>query len=220
MSAWRSCGRWNFTSCMFLLSLNRIFQASERSSRKSRCRKTEQRRSGRRDVAQRSSGSLIEVTDHKMLVGLIDPNEPAILPQIRKLMRTRHYAARTERSYTVWAWRFAHFAGGWDKLASTVIESEVRDFLSKLAVKDRVAASTQNQALNALLFLFRDVLGHDFAGTQFATGIDPTVTRTGSDRRLRFGLVTVRHESQSSQCAERILLAVVVSIVETLARSS
>ena len=136
--------------------------------------------SARPDAAQRSSGSLIEVTDHKMLVGLIDPNEPAILPQIRKLMTTRHYAARTERSYTVWAWQFAQFAGGWDKPASTVIESEVRDFLSKLAVKDRVAASTQNQALNALLFLFRDVLGHEFAGTQSATGVGPTVTRTGS----------------------------------------
>ena len=176
--------------------------------------------SARPDAAQRSSGSLIEVTDHKMLVGLIDPNEPAILPQMRKLMRTRHYAARTERSYTGWACRFAQFAGGWDKPASTLTESDVRDFLSELAVKDRVAASPQNQALNALIFLFRDVLGHEFAGTQSATGIGPTVTRTGSGRRLRFGLVTVRHESQSSQCAERILLAVVVSIVETLARSS
>jgi len=113
--------------------------------------------------APRSSGSVIEVTDDKMLVGLIDPNEPAILQQMRELMRTRHYAARTERSYTGWACRFAQFAGGWDSVASTVIESDVRDFLSELAVKDRVAASTQNQAFNALLFLFRDVLGRDFA---------------------------------------------------------
>ena len=120
MSAWRSCGRWNFTSCMFLLSLNRIFQASERSSRKSRCRKTEQRRSGRRDVAQRSSGSLIEVTDDKMPVGLIDPSDPAILRQMRELMKTRHYAAHTERSWTGWASRFAQFARGWDNVASTV----------------------------------------------------------------------------------------------------
>ena len=119
--------------------------------------------SARPDVAECSSGSLIEVTDDKMLVGLIDPNEPAILRQMRKLMRTRHYAARTERSSTGWACRFAQFAGGWDKPASTVTESDVRDFLSELAVKDRVAASTQNQALNALLFLFRDVLGREFA---------------------------------------------------------
>lgn len=114
-------------------------------------------------ISHHGSGPVIDVTDDKMLVGLIDPNEPAILQQMRELMRTRHYAARTERSYTGWACRFADFAGGWDKLASTVIESDVRDFLSELAVKDRVAASTQNQAFNALLFLFRDVLGREFA---------------------------------------------------------
>ncbi len=59
--------------------------------------------SGRPDAAQSSIGSLIEVTDEKMLVGLIAPNEPAILRQMWELMRTRHYAARTERSYTGWA---------------------------------------------------------------------------------------------------------------------
>ena len=66
---------------------------------------------------------MIEVTDDKMLVGLIDPNDPAILRQMRELMRTRHYAARTERSYTGWAGRFAQFATGWDNVASTMISA-------------------------------------------------------------------------------------------------
>lgn len=103
-----------------------------------------------------------EVTDDKMLVGLIDPQEPALLQNMRRLMRTRHYAARTERSYTGWACRFARFVGGWDQVQSSVIESDVKEFLSGLAVNDRVAASTQNQAFSALLFLFRDVLGRSF----------------------------------------------------------
>ena len=105
----------------------------------------------------------MEVTDDKMLVRLIHPNKPAILQQMRELMRTRHYAARTERSYTGWGCRFAQFARGWDTVASTAFEPDMRDFLSKLAVTHRVAASTQNQAFNVFLFLCRDVLGRSFA---------------------------------------------------------
>ncbi len=104
---------------------------------------------------------MVEVTDDKMLVGKIDASEPPLLQEMRKLMRTRHYAARTERSYTGWACRFAAFTGGWQKIA-TASEMDVKEFLSDLAVKDRVAASTQNQAFNALLFLFRDVLNREF----------------------------------------------------------
>ncbi len=59
--------------------------------------------SGRPNAAQYSIKALIELTHDKMLVGLITPNEPAILRQMWELMRTRHYAARTERSYTGWA---------------------------------------------------------------------------------------------------------------------
>ncbi|MFN7580602.1 MAG: phage integrase N-terminal SAM-like domain-containing protein [Planctomyces sp.] len=58
-----------------------------------------------------------------MLVGLIDPSDPAIRRQMQEFMRTRHYAARTERSYTGWACRFAQFARGWDNVASTVISA-------------------------------------------------------------------------------------------------
>ena len=90
--------------------------------------------------------------DDKMLIGRIDTNEPILLQQMRKLMRVRHYATRTERSYTGWIQRFAQFVGGWEKIAGGVGEMEVKEFLSDLAVNGRVAASTQNQAFNALLF--------------------------------------------------------------------
>ena len=99
--------------------------------------------------------------DDKMLIGRIDTTEPILLQQMRKLMRVRHYATRTERSYTGWIQRFAQFVGGWEKIAGGVGEMEVKEFLSDLAVNGRVAASTQNQAFNALLFLFRDVLNRE-----------------------------------------------------------
>jgi hypothetical protein len=95
--------------------------------------------------------------DDKMLIGRIDPSEPALLQEMRKLMRVRHYAPRTERSYVGWIVRFAGFVGGWSRVAE-VGEVEVKEFLSDLAVNGRVAASTQNQAFNALLFVFRDLL--------------------------------------------------------------
>ena len=58
-----------------------------------------------RNLGQNSDASNIPVNDDKMLVGEIDPNEPALLQEMRKQMRRRHYAARSERSYTGWACR-------------------------------------------------------------------------------------------------------------------
>ena len=115
-----------------------------------------------RSKGQNSDASNIPVNDDKMLVGQIDPKEPALLQEMRKQMRRRHYAARSERSYTGWACRLAEFVGGWEKIASGVTEVELKEFLSDLAVRGKVAASTQNQAFNALLFLFRDVLKKEF----------------------------------------------------------
>jgi integron integrase len=115
-----------------------------------------------RNHVPKSDSPHIEVNDDKMLVGQIDPNEPALLQEMRKQMRRRHYAARSERSYTGWACRFAQFVGGWEKVSSGITESELKEFLSDLAVRGKVAASTQNQAFNALLFLFRDVMQREF----------------------------------------------------------
>ena len=103
-----------------------------------------------RNHVPKSDSTHIEVNDDKMLVGQIDPNEPALLQEMRKQMRRRHYAARSERSYTGWACRFAQFVGGWEKVSSGITESELKEFLSDLAVRGKVAASTQNQAFHAL----------------------------------------------------------------------
>ena len=72
-------------------------------------------------------------------------------------MRTRHYSPRTERTYVAWIRRFIRFHG--TRHPRELGEPEVAAFLSTLAVDGHVSASTQNQALSALVFLYSDVLG-------------------------------------------------------------
>ena len=83
--------------------------------------------------------------------------EPRLLNQIRARCRLRHYSIRTERAYVSWARRFILANGRRHPRDMGVVEVEA--FLSTLATRDDVAASTQNQALSALLFLYREVLG-------------------------------------------------------------
>lgn len=88
------------------------------------------------------------------------PDEPGaegdILSRVRAAARARHYSPRTEEAYAGWISRFlSHSRAAPEALG----EAEVADFLSSLAQRSHVSASTQNQAFNALLFLFKDVLG-------------------------------------------------------------
>jgi len=91
-------------------------------------------------------------------VGL-EPAATKAVAEMRKLLRLRHYAYRTEQTYMEWISRYLEYvtAQGLDWRAS----GSVRSFLSHLALKKSVASSTQNQALNALVFLFRETLGED-----------------------------------------------------------
>lgn len=82
--------------------------------------------------------------------------KPKLLTQLRDAIRTRHYSPRTEEAYVMWVRRFILFHNV--RHPSSMGADEVNAFLSSLAVNDHVAASTQNQALNALLFLYRHVL--------------------------------------------------------------
>jgi integron integrase len=84
---------------------------------------------------------------------------PRLLDQVRQTARLRHLSLRTERAYTGWVYRFVVFHG--KRHPSSMGAVEVRRFLSHLAAAGRVSASTQNQALCALLFLYRDVLQLD-----------------------------------------------------------
>jgi len=81
-----------------------------------------------------------------------------LLATARERMRTRHLSLRTEQAYLQWLRRYAAFHGGGRPLAE-LGPGEIERFLTHLAVEDRVGAATQNQALQALLFLYRHVLG-------------------------------------------------------------
>jgi integron integrase len=89
----------------------------------------------------------------------ISGQKPRLLDQVREVIRTRHYSWRTEQTYVQWIKRFIFFHGKRHPLEMG--EQEVTQFLSDLAVAKRVSASTQSQALSALLFLYREVLGQE-----------------------------------------------------------
>jgi integron integrase len=85
------------------------------------------------------------------------PEPPRLLDRLRHALRVRHYSPRTEVCYVEWAERFIRFHGL--RHPNTMGGPEIEQFLTDLAVNRHVAASTQNQALNALLFLYQQVLG-------------------------------------------------------------
>jgi integron integrase len=79
-----------------------------------------------------------------------------LLTQLRTAIRTRHYSPRTEEAYAQWVRRFIRFCG--TRHPRALGAGDVTRFLSSLAVDAHVSASTQNQALAAIVFLYRDVL--------------------------------------------------------------
>jgi site-specific recombinase XerD len=81
---------------------------------------------------------------------------PKLLDQLRNKIRLKHYTLRTEQAYVHWARRFILFHGKRHPAEMGAAEAEA--FLTHLAVEGKVAASTQNQARAALLFLYREVL--------------------------------------------------------------
>lgn len=88
-------------------------------------------------------------------------SEPRLLDRVRDAIRTRHYSYRPEQAYVYWVKDFVRFHGL--RHPEQMGEVEIAQFLSHLAVRRRVAASTQNQALSALLFLYKAVLQRDIA---------------------------------------------------------
>jgi site-specific recombinase XerD len=81
---------------------------------------------------------------------------PRLMDRVRGAIRARHYSRRTEESYAGWIRRFILFHG--KKHPAAMGAGEVNAFLTSLAVARRVSASTQGQALSALVFLYRHVL--------------------------------------------------------------
>jgi len=85
--------------------------------------------------------------------------KPKLLDQLREALRSRHYSRRTEQTYCHWVKKFIFFHNV--RHPAEMAEPEMNQFLTHLAVKENVSASTQNQALSALLFLYRYVLDRE-----------------------------------------------------------
>ena len=101
--------------------------------------------------------------------------KPRLLDRVRSVIRIRHYSRRTEQAYTYWIRQFILFHD--KRHPIEMCKSEVEAYLSWLAEKRKVAASTQNQAFNAILFLYRDVLEVDIGRLE-------GVTRAKKPKRL------------------------------------
>jgi len=84
------------------------------------------------------------------------PPSKKLLDQMREALQTQHYSIRTENVYVEWVKRFILFHH--KRHPKEMGNAEIAAFLTDLAVKRKVAASTQNQALSALLYLYREVL--------------------------------------------------------------
>jgi len=85
--------------------------------------------------------------------------KPRLLDELRRALRARHYSPRTEKAYCHWVARYVRFHGY--RHPAEMREPEINAFLTHLAVAEKVSASTQTQALSALLFLYRHVIGYE-----------------------------------------------------------
>jgi integron integrase len=89
----------------------------------------------------------------------LEPQRPKLLDQVRQVIRLKHYSHRTEDTYVQWIRRYILFHQ--KRHPKEMGTPEIEAFLTHLAVEQRVAAATQNQAFSALLFLYREVLRQD-----------------------------------------------------------
>ena len=111
--------------------------------------------------------------------------KPKILDQVRDVMRLHHYSIHTERTYLDWIKRYIafHRMKSRDDLAEG--EKKIEAFLTHLAVDGQVAAATQNQAMNALVFLYKRVLGQP---------LDETINAVRAEKKLNVPVVLTREE--------------------------
>jgi hypothetical protein len=103
-------------------------------------------------------------------------DKPKLLDQVRNAARLRHLSHKTEDAYVNFIRRFILFHN--KRHPAEMGAEEIQDFLTHLAVSEKVAASTQNQAFSAILFLYRDVLHQELPQTRRTWSTQPTRLRT------------------------------------------
>ena len=130
-------------------------------------------------------------------------DKPKLLDQVRDVIRRKHFSIRTEQTYVEWIKRYIFFHG--KRHPNEMAEAEITAFLTHLARAGKVAASTQNQALSALLFLYREVLQQNIgwldqverALIRASSRYEPTDGRTALWKRIAVDGV---HAVESQRC--------------------
>ena len=109
---------------------------------------------------------------------------PKLLDDVRQVLRLHHYSIHTERSYVEWIIRFARFHGMRSRADLFPAERKIEAFLTDLAVQGNVAAATQNQAMNALVFLYKRLLNQALPG----------INAVRADKKINVPVVMTREE--------------------------
>jgi integrase len=113
------------------------------------------------------------------------PDSPRLLHQVRDVLRLHHYSIHTERSYVDWIKRYVEFHKMTRREDLGDGERKIEAFLTDLAVRGKVAAATQNQAMNALVFLYKRVL---------AKPLDEVIDAVRAERKVNVPVVLTREE--------------------------
>src|SRR5919108_3169838 len=110
---------------------------------------------------------------------------PKLLDEVHQVLRLHHYSIHTERSYLEWIVRYVRFHGMRSRADLFPAEPRIEAFLTDLAVNGNVAAATQNQAMNALVFLYKRVLNHTLEGR---------INAVRADKKINVPVVMTREE--------------------------
>ena len=111
--------------------------------------------------------------------------QPKLLDQVRQVLRLHHYSIHTERSYVDWIVRFVRFHSMRSREHLFPAEAKIESFLTNLAVAANVAPATQNQAMNALVFLYKRVLNHP---------LQDSINAVRADKKINVPVVMTREE--------------------------
>lgn len=123
------------------------------------------------EIADRDSNSNGNPIDERKAIGELDDSENPVIQELRKKLRTSGKAWTTEKAYVSWATRLSKFSGK-DSIDEIDV-SDIKSFLTDLAVKGNVSLRTQNQAKSAVIFLFQNTLGRQLEFLDIATADKP-----------------------------------------------
>ncbi len=128
------------------------------------------------------------------MTSLPAPAKPTLLNQVRVAIRTRHYSIRTEQAYVHWVKRFILFHK--KRHPAEMGDHEITAFLNHLATEEHVAASTQNQALCAILFLYKNILKRDVGALRIEWAKKPKKLPVVLSRRETRAIMQQLHGSK------------------------